>query len=210
MTETDTELVQRAKKGDLQAFETLATRHERRVYGLAMRMLRQEQDAEDITQQTFLSAIEGLSNFREEASFATWLLRIATYAVLKVIRKRRGLETVSLDENTSAVDGEDSIPHPEYIADWRETPEKLVERNETRQLIEDALSKLDEKHRLVFLLRDVEGMSVQETANALGLSESNVKVRLLRARLQLRERLTPIFGDPTRQIIRNNHHQKHT
>lgn len=210
MTETDTELVQLAKKGDLQAFETLATRHERRVYGLAMRMLRQEQDAEDITQQTFLSAIEGLSNFREEASFATWLLRIATYAALKVIRKRRGLETVSLDENTSAVDGEEAIPHPEYIADWRETPEKLVELNETLQWIEDALNKLDEKHRLVFLLRDVEGMSVQETANALGLSESNVKVRLLRARLELRERLTPIFGDPARQIIRNHHHHKLT
>ena len=82
MTEADNELVQRAKKGDLEAFETLATRHERQVYGLAMRMLRQEQDAEDITQQTFLSALEGLSSFREEASFATWLLRIATYAAL--------------------------------------------------------------------------------------------------------------------------------
>jgi RNA polymerase sigma-70 factor (ECF subfamily) len=184
----------------------LATRHERRVYGLAMRMLRQEQDAEDVTQQTFLSALEGLSHFREEASFATWLLRIATYAALKIIRKRRGLDTVSLDENTSAVDGEASIPHPEYIADWRESPEILVERNETLFLIEEALNELDDKHRLVFLLRDVEGMSVQETADALGLSESNVKVRLLRARLQLRERLTPIFGDPTRQIIRNHHH----
>jgi RNA polymerase sigma-70 factor (ECF subfamily) len=206
MTETDTELVQRAKKGDLQAFETLATRHESRVYGLAMRILRQEQDAEDITQQTFLSAIEGLSKFREEASFGTWLLRIATYAALKVIRKRRGLETVSLDETTSAVDGEESIPHPEYIADWRESPEKLVERNESRQLIEGALNELDDKHRLVFILRDVEGMSVRETADALGLSESNVKVRLLRARLQLRERLTPVFGDPASRIIRNHRH----
>ena len=208
MTEADNELVQRAKKGDLQAFETLATRHERQVYGLAMRMLRQEQDAEDITQQTFLSAIDGLSNFREEASFATWLLRIATYAALKVIRKRRGLETVSLDETTSAVDGEESIPHPEYIADWRESPEKLVERNESRQLIEGALNELDDKHRLVFILRDVEGMSVRETADALGLSESNVKVRLLRARLQLRERLTPVFGDPASRIIRNHRMSK--
>lgn len=207
MNDADADLVQRAKQGDLEAFETLATRHERQVYGLAMRMLRQEQDAEDVTQQTFLSALEGLASFREESSFATWLLRIATYAALKIIRKRRGLETVSLDANSSEADGAESIPHPEYIADWRDTPEKLVERNESRQLIEDALSELDDKHRLVFLLRDVEGMSVQETAAALGLSESNVKVRLLRARLQLRERLTPVFGDPASRIVRTHHHE---
>jgi RNA polymerase sigma-70 factor (ECF subfamily) len=98
------------------------------------------------------------------------------------------------------------MPHPEFIADWRQSPEELVHRNETRRLLEEALDQLDEKHRLVFLLRDVEGMSVRETAEALGLSEVNVKVRLLRARLQLREQLTRRLGDPARALARGHAH----
>jgi RNA polymerase sigma-70 factor (ECF subfamily) len=192
----DTELVQRAKLGDLSAFEALTNRYEKRVYSLALRMLRQEQDAEDVTQQTFLSAVEHLAGFREEASFSTWLLRIASHAALKVIRKRKGLNMVSLEEATEVSESVNSIPHPEFIADWRQSPEELVQRNETRRLLDEALAQLDEKHRLVFLLRDVEGLSVKETAEALGLSEANVKVRLLRARLQLREQLTRTLGDP--------------
>jgi RNA polymerase sigma factor (sigma-70 family) len=97
---SEPELVRRAKAGDLDAFEALTTRYERRVYSLALRMLRQEQDAEDVTQQTFLSALENLSHIRGEASFSTWLLRIAGHAALKVIRKRKGLDTVSLEEAT--------------------------------------------------------------------------------------------------------------
>jgi RNA polymerase sigma-70 factor (ECF subfamily) len=162
--------------------------------------LQNEQDAEDVTQQAFLSALEHLDSFREEASFKTWLVRIATHAALKLIRKRKGLETVSFEEATEDSNGLDSIPHPEYIADWRQSPEQLVERNETLQLLDEALAQLDEKHRLVFLLRDVEGMSVKETTDALGLTESNVKVRLLRARLQLREHLTRSLGDPRTRI----------
>jgi RNA polymerase sigma-70 factor, ECF subfamily len=203
---SDAELVERAKSGDLHAFEALANRHEQRVYSLAFRMLRQEQDAEDVTQQTFLSALENLKGFRGEASFSTWLLRIATHAALKVIRKRKGLETVSLEEATEGTDNLDTVPHPEYIADWRQSPEELVHRNETRRLLDDALAQLQEKHRLVFLLRDVEGLSVKETAEALGVSEANTKVRLLRARLQLRELLTRTLGDPARQIVRPQNH----
>jgi RNA polymerase sigma-70 factor (ECF subfamily) len=203
---SDAELVERAKSGDLHAFEALANRHEQRVYSLALRMLRQEQDAEDVTQQTFLSALENLNGFRGEASFSTWLLRIATYAALKVIRKRKGLETVSLEEATEGTDDSDTVPHPEYIADWRQSPEELVHKNEIRRLLDDALAKLDEKHRLVFLLRDVEGLSVKETAEALGLTEANTKVRLLRARLQLRELLTRTLGDPARQVMPAHNH----
>jgi len=202
---SDSELVARAKAGELDAFEALTHRYERRVYSLALRMLRHEQDAEDVTQQTFLSAVEGLDGFRGEASFATWLLRIATHAALKVIRKRKGLDTVSLEEMTEEADSYDSIPHPEYIADWRQSPEQLVLKNEIQRLLDDALAKLDEKHRLVFLLRDVEGLSVKEAAEALGLSEANTKVRLLRARLQLREELTQTLGDPDRRVVRNHH-----
>jgi RNA polymerase sigma-70 factor (ECF subfamily) len=114
--------------------------------------------------------------------------------------------TVSLEEATEEEDSYGSIPHPEYIADWRQSPEELVRKNEVQRLLEDALGKLDEKHRLVFLLRDVEGLSVKEAAEALGLSEGNTKVRLLRARLQLREELTRTLGDPERRVVRTHNH----
>lgn len=196
----DIELVALAKAGEISAFEDLVRRYERVVYSLTRRMLQNEQDAEDVTQQAFLSALEHLDNFREEASFKTWLLRIATHAALKIIRKRKGLDTVSLEEATEDSNELDSIPHPEYIADWRQSPEQLVERNETHRLLDEALAQLDEKHRLVFLLRDVEGLSTKETSDAIGLTESNVKLRLLRARLQLREHLIRSLGDPRTRI----------
>ena len=204
---SDAELVRRAKAGELSAFETLATRHEQRIYTVARRITGNESDAEDVTQQAFLSVIENLDSFRQEAAFATWLQRIATHAALKVLRKRRGLPTVSLEATTESQDGYDTVPHPEYIADWRESPEQLVGRNETSRLIGEALAELDEKHRVIFLLRDVEGLSVKETADALGISEANVKVRLLRARLQLRERLTRAFGDPSKRFEPHRHEE---
>jgi RNA polymerase sigma-70 factor (ECF subfamily) len=200
----DPELVRRAKAGDFDAFEALAGRHEGAVYSLARRILQHEADAEDVTQQTFLSALEHLGAFREEASVGTWLMRIATHAALKVLRKRRGLPTTSLEALTEPEEGYEGLGHPEYIADWSQSPAELAARHETRRLIEEALAGLDEKHRLVFLLRDVEGLSVRETAETLGISEGNVKVRLLRARLQLRERLTRAFGDPGRRQERNH------
>lgn len=202
---TDADLVLRAQVGDLSAFETLVSRHEQRVYHLARRIVPQEADAEDVTQQAFLGALEHLHQFRAEASFSTWLLKIATHAALKILRKRKGLPTVSLEEATEEPDNHDSIPHPEYIADWKQSPEELVHRKEIQRLLDDALDRLDEKHRMVFLLRDMEGFSVRETAEALGLSEANVKVRLLRARLQLREQLTQALGDPATRMIRSPH-----
>lgn len=202
---TDAQLVQRAKTGELAAFEQLVNRYERRVFTLALRMLRHEQDAEDVTQQAFISALQHLPEFREEASFSTWLLRIATYAALKVIRKRQGLDTVSLEEATEPRAEDDVVPHPEYIADWRQSPERLVHNQEIKRLLEEGLDQLDEKHRLVFLLRDVEGLSIQETAQALELTEANVKVRLLRARLQLREYLTRRLGDPAHVLTPHQH-----
>lgn len=205
---TDAELVRAAKGGDLEAFEELTTRHERQIYSLAHRILQNPHDAEDVTQQAFLSAVEHLAGFREESSFATWLYRIATFAALKVIRKRKGLDTVSLEAATAPREEDDSIPHPEYIADWRESPEQLVAQNETRRLLDEALTHLDEKHRVVFLLRDVEGLSVKETAAALSLSEANVKMRLLRARLQLREHLTRVLADPATRLERGDHHHE--
>src|SRR5512138_963541 len=122
---SDAELVRRAKAGALEAFEELTRRYERPVYSLAYRIVRQEHDAEDVTQEAFLSAMEHLAGFREEARFSTWLLRIATHAALRVLRKRRGLDTVSLEASTEP-DPEGAIPHPEFIADWRHSPEELV------------------------------------------------------------------------------------
>ncbi len=204
----DADLVRRAQAGDVDAFDALTSRHEQQIYSLALRILRQEQDAEDVTQETFLSALENLGGFRGEASFSTWLRRIATHAALKVIRKRRGLATVSLEAAAEEADASGHVPHPEYIAEWRHSPEELAHRNDVRQLLEEALARLDEKHRLVFLLRDVEGLSVKETAAALGLSQANTKVRLLRARLQLRELLTRKLGDPARRLARDHQHSE--
>lgn len=198
-------LVERAKAGDLEAFESLAARHEQRVYALALRMLRNEHDAQDVTQETFLSALEHLGQFRAEASFSTWLLRIASHASLKVIRKRKGLPTVSLEEAVEPREHEFAVPHPEFIADWRNSPDELVHRKDVQELLDGALEQLGEKHRIVFLLRDVEGLSIEETAQALGLSEANTKVRLLRARLKLRELLTRELGDPATRILRPDH-----
>lgn len=201
----DRELLRAARNGDLEAFEALATRHERVVFTLARRITGSEEDAADVTQQAFLSAIENLDGFRGEAGFGTWIRRIATHAALKVLRKRRGLPTTSLEAATEPGVDDGPVPHPEYIADWSQSPVELAQRAETTRLIEAALGRLDEKHRLVFVLRDVEGLSVRETAEALGLSEVNVKVRLLRARLQLREELTTAFGDPVRRMEPHRH-----
>ena len=201
---SDEDLVRDARGGDLAAFERLVSRHERRIYTLGRRITGSDTDAEDVTQQTFLSAIEHLAEFQERAAFATWLTSIAARAALKIVRKRRGLPTISLDEATGAND-EGQVPHPEYIAEWREGPDRLAQRRETRQLLDDAIAELAPAYRAVFLLRDVEGLSVRDTATALRVSEGNVKVRLLRARLHLRERLTRVFGDGARRIAPEEH-----
>lgn len=204
----DKTLVKAAKGGDLAAFERLVKGHERRIYSLARRLTDSEQEAQDVTQQTFLSAVKGLSSFRETAAFGTWITTIAANAAMKLARKRRGLPVTSLDQATEPGD-DGQIPHPEYIADWRETPDRIAQRAETRKLLDSAIAELEPGHRAVFLLRDVEAVPVRETAKALGISEGNVKVRLLRARMALRERLTRTFGDKARQYQPGNHSQDH-
>jgi RNA polymerase sigma-70 factor (ECF subfamily) len=201
----DLDLLRRARQGDFAAFESLVTRYQQRVHGLAWRIVGQQQDAEDVVQQTFLSVLEHLDSFREESAVATWVLRIATNHALKVLRKRRGLATVPLDVPADPEE-DDRLPHPEYIAGWRDGPEELAQRAEVRRLIDLALAELDDKHRIVFVLRDVEGFSVRQTAEALGLTESAVKVRLLRARLALRERLTRELGDEATRVFPSHDH----
>lgn len=202
----DLELVRDAKQGDFDAFDALVKKHEQRVFSLSLRIVRSRHDAEDVVQQTFMSVVEKIADFREEARFSTWLTRIATNHALNLLRKRAVRKTVQLaDEHRD--EGYDDVPHPEYIAQWRETPEQIAGRRETQRLLAEALDKLDDKYRLVFLLRDVEGLSIEETSQALDISVSNVKVRLLRARLMLRERLTREFGDESTQVSPDHKHE---
>jgi RNA polymerase sigma-70 factor (ECF subfamily) len=194
-------LLRQAQSGDFAAFGMLVDQLQQRVFGLAYRILGESHDAEDVAQQTFLSLIEHLNSFRGESTVRTWVLRIAANHALKLLRKRRGLPTEPTGD-TSYVD----IPHPEFIAPWRDEPSVLAEQHETRKLIDQALKEIDEHYREVFILRDMEGFSVKETAELLGISEVNVKVRLLRARLALRERLTVTLGDEKDRIIPDHHH----
>jgi len=197
-------LVERARSGDFAAFEELVRQFQDRVYALARRIVIEEHDAEDITKQTFLSLIEHIRDFRGESAVAGWILRIATNHALKLLRKRRGLPTVPLAEADD--EGYADLTHPDFIAPWRGDPAELASQREVRDLIDQALAELDDKYRLVFVLRDVEGFSTQETAEALGLTESAVKVRLLRARLALRERLTRVLGDETARVFPDHQH----
>ena len=183
-------------------------KHERRVLTLAMRIVGRQHDAEEVVQQTFLSVIEHIQGFREESKFGTWLTRVATNHALALLRKRAVRQALPYDEQP-AEEGYGDIPRPNVIAEWGETPEEIASRRETRKLVDAALEELDEKYRLVFLLRDVEGLSTKETAEALDISASNVKVRLLRARLMLRERLTETFGDESTRVEGGGHDHDH-
>jgi RNA polymerase sigma-70 factor (ECF subfamily) len=169
-------------------------------------MLGMSHDAEDVTQLTFLSMVEHFQVFREESAVAAWVLRIAANHALKLLRKRRGLPTIPLTDPVDEDKDYASVPHPEVIAPWRDDPADLAHRHEVRGLIDRALAELDDKYRAVFVLRDVEGFSVRETADLLGISETNVKVRLLRARLALRERLTHVLGDETARVFPSHRH----
>jgi RNA polymerase sigma-70 factor (ECF subfamily) len=206
MADEDAELVKRAKAGDYPAFERLVSKYERPIYTLVRRIVSNAQDAEDVVQESFASVVEHLANFREESSFYTWLSRIASNHALKLIRKRRGLRTVPLDEKTARDDH--ALPRPEFIAPWAKDPWEAEKEPSVRALIEAALGELDEKYRLAFVLRDLQGLSTVAAAHALGISEGNLKVRLLRARLQLRERLTRALGRAAARVMPPADHEE--
>lgn len=197
----DLPLVRQSLAGDYDAFEQLVNRYEKRVYSLALRIVRNDADAQDVTQATMLAMLEKLDTFSQASTFSAWLLRIATNEALYLLRKRKVRQAQSLD----AADGDrEPLPHPDLIARWKQDPQELASRSEIRALIDRALDELDEKYRLVFLLRDVQGLSTEEAAEALGISPANAKVRLLRARLMLREKLTAVLGDPD-TAMRHSH-----
>lgn len=206
-SEEDLRLFRLARTGDFQAFESLVTRLQGRVHLLALRILGsgRTHDAEDVVQQTFLGMIEHLEDFREESSVAGWVLRIAANHALKILRRERILPMESYAESGEETFG--NLPHPSYIARWRNDPVELAQKAEVRKLVDEALGELEDIYRVVFVLRDIQGLSTEETAEALGLTASNVKVRLMRARLQLRERLTRALGDPATQLVPDHAHE---
>jgi RNA polymerase sigma-70 factor (ECF subfamily) len=198
-TVDDRDLVERARARDIAAFEALAARFQSKVYGLALRMTGDPRDAEEILQETFLSAWQNLPGFRGESAFGSWLYRICANFALMRLRRRK-------------LEGEqerDGLPEPRFDAegtllstpsyDWsRGTEEKALD-HELRRAIEAATARLPDEYRTVFLLKDIEGLSYEEIAQSLGLTVPAVKSRLHRARLALREAIEEFYARPPRR-----------
>ncbi|MFH1688824.1 MAG: sigma-70 family RNA polymerase sigma factor [Candidatus Eisenbacteria bacterium] len=189
---SDTELVKSAKAGDSEAFGELVERNEAKVYGLCLKMLGNQEDAEDCLQEVFIKAFKALPGFREEARFSTWLYRIAYNESLMRIRKKK-LDTVSLDRPVELDEGDVTRD----LTDWTTDPRADVMNNELSDVLVRHVNELDPDNRIVFLMRDVHGLSTTDTADALGLSVPAVKSRLHRARLFLRGKLSDYFDRGT-------------
>jgi len=182
-------LVAQAKEGDTRAFGELVRRYEGKIFRLAQHVTQNREDAEDVLQETFMKAYEHLDQFKGDSKFYTWVVRIAVNQALMKLRRRKTDKSVSLDEQIDT--GEDTVVRE--IAAWGEDPEEQFSREELGEILDTAIQSLEPPYRSVFVLRDIEELSTEETAEALGLSVPAVKSRLLRARLQLRERLTRFF-----------------
>src|SRR6266849_3793474 len=186
----EAQLVSAAKAGEVSAFEELVNRYERKIFRLGMNITQNREDAEDVMQDAFLKSYQNLDRFQGDSRFYTWLVRIAVNEALMKLRKRRPNQ-VSLDEPLAGTDGEDSVFRE--IEDWGPSPEKKFAQVELNEILNNVIGELDPIFRVAFLLRDVEGVSTEESAQILGISEAAVKSRLLRARLKLRQKLNKYF-----------------
>lgn len=186
----DFPLVERVLAGDRRGFESLVRRHERRVFRVTLAVLGNIEDAEDAMQETFVKAFRHLQQFRKESRFSTWLTRIAVNAAIQKRRARRNYVPLT--------DAETNEAHitPKRYEQWKSNPEALYGKQEIHRIIEEAIQSLPEIYREAFVLRDVEGLSAEETADVLGIGIPAVKSRLLRARLMLRETLSEKFEVP--------------
>jgi RNA polymerase sigma-70 factor, ECF subfamily len=180
-------LIARVQRGENDLFYELIHPYERRVYAAALAILRNETDAEDVVQEAMLKAFANIRQFRAEARFSTWLIQITVNEALMRRRRERTVVMEGIDDRRNNEEEADYAPRD--FADWREIPSEALERKEVRQKLAEALAMLDRKYREVFVLRDMEQMNIQETAEALGISVASVKTRLLRARLMLRDLL---------------------
>ncbi len=183
-------LVAGLKRGDPEACACMIKQYAPRVYAIAIRMLNDPDDAEEVLQETFISACKNINKFEERSALGTWLHRIATNAALMHLRKRKHRE-VSLDEPIEVQDGDDIYRE---VQDWTLAPDDHAMNSEVRDVLEKAISELPDTLRTVFILREIEGYSTEETAQILGISVSAAKVRLHRARLRLRQLLAPHFA----------------
>jgi len=181
-------LVNAAKGGDVAAFEELVNRYESKILRLTKNITGNREDAEDAMQDAFLKAYAHLDGFQQDSRFYTWLVRIAANEALMRLRKRRPGQ-VSLDE---PVEGDTDLM-PRELEDWRPNPEREYAQAELQALMAEVLEKLEPEFRIILVLRDIEELSTQETADVLGISVPNVKSRLLRARLKLREKFNRHF-----------------
>ena len=187
VTVREQELIAGVQRGKTELFYELVRPYERRVYAAALAILRNEADAEDAAQEAMLKAFANIRQFRQEARFSTWLIQVTVNEALMRRRRQRTVIMEPIDDRGDNDAEQDYAPRD--FADWREIPSESLERKEVRQKLTEALATLDRKYREVFVLRDVEHMNIQETAEALGISIASVKTRLLRARLMLRDLL---------------------
>ncbi len=183
-------LVERAKQGDKAAFAQLVNTYSDRIYNLALRILRKKEDAEDVLQETFLTVLEKLNTFDGRSSFFTWIYRIATNASLMRLRKKK----VVFQELNDHSDFQENVESRVFI-DWTQDPAANVFTGEVKSKIDEAINKLSDIYRSVFVLRDIEGLSIKETSAILGITEENVKIRLRRARQFLRDYLSDYFDE---------------
>jgi RNA polymerase sigma-70 factor (ECF subfamily) len=191
-TQLDNEavLVRSAQAGCSDSFGVLVNRYEQRIYRLSYAITKNAEDAEDVLQETFLKAYTNIGHFRGESRFYTWLVRIAINEALMKLRRHHASAWVSLDE---PLENDEGTSTPKEIEDWRDNPEESYAKTELRAILSKALEDLRTPLRVVFVLRDIEGFSSEETARILGLSITAVKTRLRRARLKLRQRLSVWF-----------------
>src|SRR5580698_5751506 len=183
-------LIRRVLAGEQDLFYELIRPYERRVYAAAFAILRNEADTEDVAQEAVLKAFKYIRQFRAESRFSTWLIQIT----VNEARMRRRKAHANLMEPIAGREDEEGNYAPRDFADWREIPSETLERKEVRQKLAEALAELGQIYREVFVLRDMQHLSIEETAKALGISTASVKTRLLRARLMLRDLLAPGFG----------------
>ena len=183
-------LVSAAKAGDTTAFTTLVRQYDRNIYRLALNITGNPEDAEDVLQEALLKAYTKLGQFEGESRFYTWLVRIAVNEALMRLRRRPPQPEVSLDE---PIEGNEKSLMPKEIQDWAENPEQRYAKVELNRILDQTIEKMEPNFRTVFVLRDVENLSTEETARILGLTVPAVKSRLLRARLRARELLTEYF-----------------
>lgn len=183
-------LIERVCAGEKHLFYELIHPYERSVYIAAHSVLQNEADAEEVAQEAFLKAFAHLTTFRKESKFSTWLIQIAINEARMKRRKDRKSLYESIDEQRTDDEGD---YFPRDFADWREIPSETLQRNELRQALQKALASLDSKYREVFVLRDIQNLSITDAAQTLGITEASVKTRLLRARLQMRDALAPGF-----------------